>query len=185
MAKNAGMNLMLLSVNVVMLSECGRCQAFVTVGPKPSTLTSAASTAAIVGSCGFDEWLRENPNNFRPYVSRHFVWSDLGQPRRALADMDKVIELAPTQAAFCCRGRVLSRTRRARECLSGFSSRRSHRSQADSYAHVGDEASALDCCARLPDNHWTPGLDGAPAGNKAEVAAELCRIAAEARRKND
>jgi hypothetical protein len=49
---------------------------------------------------------------------------------------------------------------------------------------VGDEASALDCCARLPDNHWTPGLDGAPAGNKAEVAAELRRIAAEARRKD-
>ena len=49
MAKNAGTNLMLLSVNVVMLSECGRCQAFVTVGPKPSTLTMAASTAAVVG----------------------------------------------------------------------------------------------------------------------------------------
>ena len=49
MAKNDGMNLMLLSANVVMLSECGRCQALVTVGPKPSTLTMAASTAAIVG----------------------------------------------------------------------------------------------------------------------------------------
>ena len=49
MAKNAGMNLMLLSANVVMLSECGRCQALVTVGPKPSMLTKAASTAAIVG----------------------------------------------------------------------------------------------------------------------------------------
>ena len=49
MAKNAGMNLTLLSVNVVMLSECGRCQAFVTVGPKPSTPTMAASTAAVVG----------------------------------------------------------------------------------------------------------------------------------------
>ena len=46
MAKNAGTNLMLLSENVVMLSECGRRQAFVTVGPKPSTLTMAASTAA-------------------------------------------------------------------------------------------------------------------------------------------
>ena len=49
MAKNAGMNLMLLRVNVVMLSECGRCQAFVTVGPKPTTPTMAASTAAVVG----------------------------------------------------------------------------------------------------------------------------------------
>jgi hypothetical protein len=46
-----------------------------------------------------------------------------------------------------------------------------------------DEASALDCCARLPDNFWTPGLDGAPAGGKAEIADELRRIAADARRK--
>jgi len=56
--------------------------------------------------------------------------------------------------------------------------------EADSHAHLGDEASALDCCSRLPENHWTPGLDGAPAGNKAEVAAELRRIAAAARRKS-
>ena len=55
--------------------------------------------------------------------------------------------------------------------------------EADSHAHLGDAASALDCCPRLPDDHWTPGLDGAPAGNKAEVAAELRRIAADARRK--
>jgi len=55
--------------------------------------------------------------------------------------------------------------------------------QTDSYAHVGDEASALDCCARLPDDFWTPGIDDAPAGNKAEIADELRRIAAEARRK--
>ena len=46
MAKNDGTYFKLLSANVVTLSECGRCQAFVTVGPKPSTLTMAASTAA-------------------------------------------------------------------------------------------------------------------------------------------
>jgi tetratricopeptide (TPR) repeat protein len=143
-----------------------------------------------------DEWLQENPNNFRPYVSRHFVWSDLGQPRRALADMDKVIELAPTQAAFCCRGRVYRELGEHANALADF--RRGEAIdpkeweahaipllyQAASHAHLGDEASALDCCARLPDDHWSPGLDGAPAGNKAEVAAELRRIAAEARRKS-
>jgi tetratricopeptide (TPR) repeat protein len=144
-----------------------------------------------------DEWLQSNPNNFRPYVSRHFVWSDLGQPRRALADMDKVIELAPTQAAFCCRGRVYRELGEHANALADF--RRGEAIdpkeweahaitllyQADSHAHLGDEASALECCARLPDNHWTPGLDGAPAGNKAEVAAELRRIAADVRRKSD
>jgi len=46
-----------------------------------------------------------------------------------------------------------------------------------------DPVTALDCCARLPEDFWTPGLDGAPAGNKAEIAAELRRIAAAAQRK--
>ena len=49
MAKNDGMYFKLLSANVVTLSECGRRQALVSVGPKPSTLTVAASTAAMVG----------------------------------------------------------------------------------------------------------------------------------------
>jgi len=37
----------------------------------------------------------------------------------------------------------------------------------------------------LPDDFWTPGLDGAPAGDKAQVAEQLRRIAAEARRARD
>jgi tetratricopeptide (TPR) repeat protein len=142
-----------------------------------------------------DERIRENPQNFRPYVTRHFVWSDLGEPRRALDDLDKVIELAPSQGAFCARGRIHRQLGAHADALADF--RRGEAInpkeweaqaitllyQADSHAHLGDEASALDCCARLPDDHWTPGLDGAPAGDKAEVAAELRRIAAEARRK--
>jgi len=141
-----------------------------------------------------DEWLAENPRNHRPYFRRHFVWSDLGQPRRALADMDKVIELNPTQATFCCRGRVYRQLGEHANALADF--RRGEAFdpkeweahaipllyQADSYAHLGDEANALDCCARLPEDFWTPGLDGAPGGGKAEIAAELRRIAAEARR---
>jgi hypothetical protein len=43
-----------------------------------------------------NEWLKENPRNFRAYFRRHFVWSDLGEPRRALDDLDKVVELNPT-----------------------------------------------------------------------------------------
>src|SRR5260370_772810 len=52
-----------------------------------------------------DEWLQENPNNFRPYVSRLLWWSALGRPRRAFADLDKVIEFAQTKGVFFCRGR--------------------------------------------------------------------------------
>jgi tetratricopeptide (TPR) repeat protein len=141
-----------------------------------------------------DEWLQENPRNFRPYFRRHFLWDDMGEPRRALDDLDKVVELAPTQAAFCARGRVYRQLEEHAKALADF--RRGEAIdpkewqdaaitllyQADSHAHLGDETSALDCCARLPDDFRTPGLDGAPAGGKAEIAAELRRIAANARR---
>ena len=142
-----------------------------------------------------NEWLRKNPKNFRPYVTRHFVWSDLGEPRRALDDLDKVIELAPSQGAFCARGRIYRQLSEHANAMADF--RRGEAIdpkeweaqaitllyQADSHAHLGDEASALDCCARLPDDFWTPGLDGAPGGSKGEIALELRRIAADARRK--
>ena len=55
--------------------------------------------------------------------------------------------------------------------------------QADCHARLGDETTALACCARLPDDFWTPGIEGAPSGGKAEIAATLRSIAAEARRK--
>jgi tetratricopeptide (TPR) repeat protein len=51
-------------------------------------------------------WLQENPRNFHAYFKRHYVWSQLGQPRRALDDLDKVIELAPSQPHFFARGMV-------------------------------------------------------------------------------
>jgi tetratricopeptide (TPR) repeat protein len=140
-------------------------------------------------------WLEENPRNARAYFKRHFVWSEMGQPRRALDDLDKVIELAPSQPHFFARGMVQRQLGEHHNALADF-----HRGealnkkewqdaqitllfQADSYAQVGDEANALDCCARLPDKFWTPGYEGAPGGGKAEVAEELRRIAAEAKRK--
>jgi tetratricopeptide (TPR) repeat protein len=137
-----------------------------------------------------DEWLHENPRNSHPYFTRHFIWSAVGQPRRALDDLDKVIELAPSQAAFCARGRIYRQLGEHANALADFKRGEAidpkewERQgitmlyQADSHARLGDEAKALDCCARLPDDFWTPGLDGAPGGGKAEIAEELRRIAA-------
>jgi len=137
-----------------------------------------------------NEWLRNNPKNFRAYFRRHFAWNDMGEPRRALADLNKVIELAPTPAAFCARGRVYRQIDEHQNALADF--RRGEAMnpkkwedaaitllyEADSHARLGDAASAIACCARLPEDFWTPGLDGAPGGGKAEIAAELRRIAA-------
>jgi hypothetical protein len=52
--------------------------------------------------------------------------------------------------------------------------------QADAHARLGNEAAALAYCARLPDDFWTPGIEGAPGGKKAQIAEELRRIAGEA-----
>jgi hypothetical protein len=57
--------------------------------------------------------------------------------------------------------------------------------QADVHARLGDESAALACCARLPENFWTPGLHDAPAGDRAAVAERLKLIAAEAKRARD
>lgn len=142
-----------------------------------------------------DEWIRENPQNFRAYFRRHYVWTQLGEPRRALDDLNKVIELNPTQLVFFARGMAHRRLGEHENALADF-----HRGeaintkewqnhaitlffQADSYAQVGDETNALNCCARLPDKFWTPGYEGAPGGGKADIAEELRRIAAEARKR--
>ena len=54
--------------------------------------------------------------------------------------------------------------------------------RADCHARLGNEEAALADCARLADDHWTPGIHGSPAGNKQEVIAEIRRRAVAARR---
>jgi tetratricopeptide (TPR) repeat protein len=143
-----------------------------------------------------NEWLREDPENFHAYFDRHYAWNDLGEPRRALDDLTKAIELAPkNQAVFCARGRIYRQLGEHENALADFSRGEGINPkewgdqaitllyQADSHARVGDEASALACCERLPNDFWTPGIDGAPGGGKAEIAAELRRIAVDARGK--
>ena len=55
--------------------------------------------------------------------------------------------------------------------------------QADTHARLGNEAAALACCARLPDDFWTPGMNNTPSGGKAEIAEKIRQIAADARRR--
>jgi tetratricopeptide (TPR) repeat protein len=140
-----------------------------------------------------NEWLRQNPRNPRAYFRRHYAWDDMGEPRRALDDLTKAIQLAPNQAVFCARGRIYRQLGEHENALADFCRGEAMNPkewedqavtlfyQADSYAQVGDEAGALACCARLPKDFWTPGFDGAPGGGKTEIAAELRRIAADAR----
>ena len=53
--------------------------------------------------------------------------------------------------------------------------------RAECHARLGNEKAALEDCAALRDDHWTPGHLGI-AGNKQEVAEELRRLARQARK---
>ena len=142
-----------------------------------------------------NEWLDENPTNAHAYFSRHFAWMKIGEPRRALDDLNRVVRLDPDVSAFFSRGLVHRHLGKYDLACEDFDSGEAIDPrqwqddvfgvyyQADVHARLGNEASALACCARLPDDFWTPGINGAPAGGKAEIANELRSIAAEAQRK--
>jgi tetratricopeptide (TPR) repeat protein len=140
-------------------------------------------------------WIAKDPRNSRAYFSRHFVWMDSGEPRRALEDLNKVIELEPTPMSFLSRGHVYRHLSEYEKAIEDYNRGEAIDLalweadavgllyQADTHARLGDETAALAYCARLPNDFWTPGLGGAPAGGKTEIADKLCRIAAEARGK--
>jgi tetratricopeptide (TPR) repeat protein len=145
-----------------------------------------------------DEWIRKTPDSPHAYFDRHFAWMKIGEPRRALRDLDKAIELAsePDPMSFMFRGRVYRHLGEYEKALADFDRAEAINArkwdedivfgllyQADTHARLGNESTALTCCARLPGDFWTPGIDGTPGGGKAEIAEKLRSTAADARRK--
>jgi len=141
-------------------------------------------------------WIRDNPTNFDAYFSRHFAWINLGEPRRALDDLNNVVEheSEPNVMSLFSRGLVHRHMGEYEKALEDFNRAEAIDPkrwdedvvfgllyQADTHARLGDEGNALDYCARLPNDFWTPGIDGAPGGGKAEIADKLRSIAADAR----
>jgi hypothetical protein len=49
--------------------------------------------------------------------------------------------------------------------------------RADCHASLGNVEEALADCAMLDEEHWTPGMDGTPAGHKSDVTAEIRQLA--------
>jgi tetratricopeptide (TPR) repeat protein len=142
-----------------------------------------------------NERIRENPKNSHAYFDRHSAWMHLGEPQRALDDLNRVIELDPDVISYMSRGEVHRHLGQYDKALADFGRGEAIDPinwekgivfgllfQADCHAQLGDEEKALDSCARLPDDFWTPGLFGAPAGNKSDIADKLRRVAADARR---
>jgi tetratricopeptide (TPR) repeat protein len=142
-----------------------------------------------------NNWINENPKNSHAYFERHLGWMRIGEPRRALEDLHKMIELDPEPVAFRSRGEVYRHLGEYAKALEDFDRGEAidpkqwdHDAfglyyQADTHARLGNDNAALSCCARLPDDFWTPGIHGAPRGGKADIADQLRHIAAQARRK--
>ena len=138
-------------------------------------------------------WIEKDAEDWGAYFSRHFAWMSLGQPQRALEDLDRCIAARPSPADYFARGDVHRHMGAYAKALEDFDQGEAMDPaewqadvmgvyyQADVHARLGDKAAALACCARLPDDFWTPGPRGAPSGGKAQVAEELRRMAARAR----
>jgi tetratricopeptide (TPR) repeat protein len=95
------------------------------------------------------------------FWSRGEVYRSVGEYEKALEDFDRAEQIDPAQWTEDAFGLLV---------------------QADCHARLGNEATALACCARLHDDFWTPGIEGAPGGGKAEIAETLRRMATDARR---
>jgi tetratricopeptide (TPR) repeat protein len=139
-----------------------------------------------------DELIRSNPDSPDGYFSRSQAWDSLGRKDLALADLNKTLSLEQHWVNYESRGVLLRELGRYREALDDLNRAEATDPErwaggfgplfrAECHARLGDETAALADCARLPDDHWTPGPFGSLAGNKAEVIAQVRRLAAEAR----
>jgi tetratricopeptide (TPR) repeat protein len=141
-------------------------------------------------------WISANPDSSGAYFGRHQAWLKLGEPEKAIQDLTKSIALAPSPVDYKCRGNVYRQIGQYAKALEDYSRGEAMDPQkwqrdafpliyqADTYARLGDETKALACCARLPDHFWTPGHNQLPPGGKADIADELKRRAAAARRRS-
>ncbi|MHB8283609.1 MAG: hypothetical protein ACYDD1_02940, partial [Caulobacteraceae bacterium] len=170
---------------------------------RPETLEEEAALQEILKSDPHrfielaTEWIADDPNDDHAYFTRHRGWAKIGDLQKALDDIDTVIALNPDLYAFWARGEIRRQAKDYRKALADYDHAEALDptewqdlaygllDQADCHAHLGDEASALACCARLPDDFWAPSLYGAPGGTKDVLPDKLRAIAAAARNPAD
>jgi tetratricopeptide (TPR) repeat protein len=141
-----------------------------------------------------DDWIGNDPSDADTYFGRHIAWRNLGELDRALDDINTSIKPEPDPISYISRAQVYRQMGQHQKAIEDYEGVRATHPilwqedwlsllyQADSYACIGNEPAALACWGLLPDDMWTPGPHGAPAGNKSQIADELSRIAAAARR---
>jgi tetratricopeptide (TPR) repeat protein len=133
-----------------------------------------------------------NPDSAYGYFMRSHAFEALGKYDLALADLSKALSIEPDWITYEARGNIFRALHKYREALADYNSAEASDPvgwsggfgrlfRAECQARLGNEEAALADCAKHPHDHWTPGLLGAPAGNKVEIIAELRRLAAAAR----
>jgi tetratricopeptide (TPR) repeat protein len=139
-----------------------------------------------------NEAIKRNADDSIAYFDRHFGWKMLGRLDLALADLDRSLALENHPSSSLLRANLLRDMGRHAEAIDQLKALEAegpaswpgglgHLFRADSHARLGDLEAALADCAKLPDDHWTPGLLGAPSGRKGEVTEQIRQIAMAAR----
>ncbi|HWE72529.1 MAG TPA: tetratricopeptide repeat protein [Stellaceae bacterium] len=139
-----------------------------------------------------NERILANPNNSDGYFDRYQAHFRLDQYDLALADLNEVIALEPHWIVYESRGNVLRALSRYQEALDDYNRAEATDTEewrggfgrlyrAECHARLGNEKAALEDCAALRDDHWTPGHLGI-AGDKRQVTEEVRRIARQARK---
>lgn len=143
-----------------------------------------------------DEFIRQNPEDPHGYFTRHWAWKRLGRLDLALTDLDRSLQIEPHAVTFRARAMVHRAMSRYGEAIADFdkslamdpeswADNFSALFRADCHARLGNLDAALADCATLRDDHWTPGVFGAPAGTKDEVTSEIRRLAMAVRQANE
>jgi tetratricopeptide (TPR) repeat protein len=136
-------------------------------------------------------YVAEHPDDANGYFSRSSAWKKLGENGKALADMDKALELSPSSGGYSTRGVFFHSLGDYRRAIDDLTRAREYDEEewkgsldphfrADCYARLGRLDEALADCAYIEEDHWTPGLKGLPAGNKQEFIEEIKRRALQA-----
>ena len=135
-----------------------------------------------------EQYLNAHPDDPRGLFCRFQALDELGEFEGALADINRVIDVDPDWLAYFSRGTFFHKFGHFEQAVADLSragkldtegSAVVHRAcyRASALSHLGRLDEALADCEILPENHWMPGQNGLPAGNKREFIEEVKRRA--------
>ena len=136
--------------------------------------------------------VRQHPENPDAYIGRHTAWKRVDRFDKALEDLNKAIDLKPDDGLiFEARGELLYQMGRVDEALEDLDAAEELNPteweeafapiyRAQCHAALGNLEAALSDCRRINPQHWTPGVHGMLKGGRAEITAQITRIALDA-----